>query len=54
MRGCHLQSVQLKRTSGDTLVTKLDRLGRNTTDVLATIERLAEMGVHALSGARGR
>ncbi|WP_126242820.1 recombinase family protein [Burkholderia gladioli] len=32
---------------GDTLVvTKLDRLGRNTTDVLATVERLAEMGVH--------
>ncbi|AHI81991.1 putative DNA-invertase from lambdoid prophage Rac [Burkholderia thailandensis E444] len=31
----------------DTLVvTKLDRLGRNTTDVLATVERLAEMGVH--------
>lgn len=32
---------------GDTLVvTKLDRLGRNTTDVLATVERLAQMGVH--------
>ncbi|WP_186165615.1 recombinase family protein [Burkholderia gladioli] len=32
---------------GDTLVvTKLDRLGRNTTDVLSTVERLAEMGVH--------
>ncbi|WP_176017104.1 recombinase family protein [Burkholderia sp. BCC0398] len=32
---------------GDTLVvTKLDRLGRNTTDVLATVERLAEIGVH--------
>ncbi|MDC6128999.1 recombinase family protein [Burkholderia gladioli] len=32
---------------GDTLVvTKLDRLGRNTADVLATVERLAEMGVH--------
>ncbi|WP_186224374.1 recombinase family protein [Burkholderia gladioli] len=31
---------------GDTLVvTKLDRLGRNTTDVLATVERLAKMGV---------
>ncbi|WP_322009738.1 recombinase family protein [Paraburkholderia sp. J12] len=32
---------------GDILVvTKLDRLGRNTMDVLATVERLAEMGVH--------
>lgn len=32
---------------GDTLaVTKLDRLGRNTTDVLGTVERLAAMGVH--------
>ncbi|WP_186203795.1 recombinase family protein [Burkholderia gladioli] len=32
---------------GDTLVvTKLDRLGRNTTDVLATIDRLAALGVH--------
>ena len=32
---------------GDTLVvTKLDRLGRNTTDVLATVERLAALGVH--------
>ncbi|MDN7701341.1 recombinase family protein [Burkholderia semiarida] len=32
---------------GDTLVvTKLDRLGRNTTDVLGTVERLAEIGVH--------
>lgn len=32
---------------GDTLVvTKLDRLGRNTTDVLATVEHLAKMGVH--------
>jgi len=32
---------------GDALVvTKLDRLGRNTTDVLATVERLAEIGVH--------
>lgn len=31
---------------GDTLVvTKLDRLGRNTTDVYATVERLAAMGV---------
>lgn len=31
----------------DTLVvTKLDRLGRNTTDVLATVERLAALGVH--------
>ncbi len=31
----------------DTLVvTKLDRLGRNTSDVLATIERLSTMGVH--------
>lgn len=31
---------------GDTLVvTKLDRLGRNTTDVVATIERLASLGV---------
>jgi putative DNA-invertase from lambdoid prophage Rac len=31
---------------GDLLVvTKLDRLGRNTTDVLATVERLATMGV---------
>lgn len=32
---------------GDTLVvTKLDRLGRNTTDVLATVDRLAALGVH--------
>jgi putative DNA-invertase from lambdoid prophage Rac len=32
---------------GDTLVvTKLDRLGRNTTDVVGTVERLAGMGVH--------
>lgn len=32
---------------GDKLVvTKLDRLGRNTTDVLATIDRFAAMGVH--------
>ncbi len=32
---------------GDKLiVTKLDRLGRNTTDVLATVERLAALGVH--------
>lgn len=32
---------------GDKLVvTKLDRLGRNTTDVLATVDRLASMGVH--------
>ncbi|KAH0427725.1 recombinase family protein [Paraburkholderia fungorum] len=31
---------------GDTLVvTKLDRLGRNTTDVVATIDRLAVLGV---------
>lgn len=35
-----------KLDEGDTLVvTKLDRLGRNTTDVLQTIERLADMGV---------
>lgn len=32
---------------GDTLVvTKLDRMGRNTTDVLATVKQLADMGVH--------
>jgi putative DNA-invertase from lambdoid prophage Rac len=32
---------------GDKLVvTKLDRLGRNTTDVLATVDRLATIGVH--------
>lgn len=32
---------------GDTLVvTKLDRLGRNTTDVLGTVEKLASQGVH--------
>lgn len=32
---------------GDTLaVTKLDRLGRNTSDVLATVGQLAAMGVH--------
>lgn len=32
---------------GDTLVvTKLDRLGRNTTDVLGTVEKLAARGVH--------
>ncbi|WP_133647746.1 recombinase family protein [Paraburkholderia flava] len=40
---------------GDTLVvTKLDRLGRNASDVLANVERLSAMGVHlhclALSG----
>jgi putative DNA-invertase from lambdoid prophage Rac len=36
-----------KLDEGDTLVvTKLDRLGRNTTDVLATVETLAAMGVH--------
>ena len=36
-----------KLDEGDTLVvTKLDRLGRNTTDVLSTVERLAGMGVH--------
>ncbi|AGH84315.1 Transposon resolvase [Ralstonia pseudosolanacearum FQY_4] len=35
-----------KLDEGDTLVvTKLDRLGRNTGDVLATIERLAVLGV---------
>jgi putative DNA-invertase from lambdoid prophage Rac len=32
---------------GDTLVvTKLDRLGRNTTDVLGTVEKLAATGIH--------
>lgn len=36
-----------KLDEGDTLVvTKLDRLGRNTTDVLGTVEKLAGMGVH--------
>jgi putative DNA-invertase from lambdoid prophage Rac len=36
-----------KLDEGDTLVvTKLDRLGRNTTDVLGTVERLAGVGVH--------
>nr|WP_262928054.1 recombinase family protein [Paraburkholderia phenoliruptrix] len=31
----------------DTLVvTKLDRLDRNTTDVLGTVEKLAGMGIH--------
>ncbi|MFM0130040.1 recombinase family protein [Paraburkholderia sediminicola] len=35
-----------KLDQGDVLiVTKLDRLGRNTTDVLNTVKRLAEMGV---------
>ena len=35
-----------KLDDGDTLVvTKLDRLGRNTGDVLATIEKLATLGV---------
>jgi putative DNA-invertase from lambdoid prophage Rac len=35
-----------KLDEGDTLVvTKLDRLGRNTTDVLKTVEQLAGMGV---------
>ncbi|BCM07233.1 transposase [Ralstonia solanacearum] len=35
-----------KLDEGDTLVvTKLDRLGRNTGDVLATIEKLAALGV---------
>jgi len=28
------------------IVTKLDRLGRNTADVLGTVERLSAMGVH--------
>lgn len=38
--------VEHKLDDGDTLiVTKLDRLGRNTSDVLATVERLAAMGV---------
>jgi putative DNA-invertase from lambdoid prophage Rac len=38
--------VEHKLDDGDTLiVTKLDRLGRNTSDVLATVERLASMGV---------
>ncbi|WP_153134741.1 recombinase family protein [Paraburkholderia agricolaris] len=36
-----------KLDEGDTLVvTKLDRLGRNTTDVLVTVEMLAAIGVH--------
>ncbi|MBT2795298.1 recombinase family protein [Paraburkholderia strydomiana] len=36
-----------KLDEGDTLVvTKLDRLGRNTGDILATVERLATFGVH--------
>lgn len=36
-----------KLDEGDTLVvTKLDRLGRNTGDVLATVDRLASIGVH--------
>jgi putative DNA-invertase from lambdoid prophage Rac len=36
-----------KLDEGDTLVvSKLDRLGRNTTDVLGTVERLASTGVH--------
>lgn len=35
-----------KLDQGDVLiVTKLDRLGRNTSDVLATVKRLADMGV---------
>jgi putative DNA-invertase from lambdoid prophage Rac len=35
-----------KMDEGDTLVvTKLDRLGRNTSDVLATVEKLSAMGV---------
>lgn len=42
--------------AGDTLVvTKLDRLGRDTTDVVGTVGRLEDMGVHvhclALAGA---
>jgi putative DNA-invertase from lambdoid prophage Rac len=38
--------VEHKLDEGDVLiVTKLDRLGRNTSDVLATVERLASMGV---------
>ncbi|MFL9998185.1 recombinase family protein [Paraburkholderia sediminicola] len=38
--------VEHKLDAGDTLVvTKLDRLGRNTTDVLGTVERLSAMGV---------
>jgi putative DNA-invertase from lambdoid prophage Rac len=36
-----------KLDEGDILVvTKLDRLGRNTGDVLSTVERLATLGVH--------
>lgn len=39
--------IEHKLDEGDTLVvTKLDRLGRNTRDVLATVERLASLGVH--------
>ncbi|MDR5772147.1 MULTISPECIES: recombinase family protein [unclassified Caballeronia] len=38
--------VEHKLEEGDTLVvTKLDRLGRNTADVLATVERLHAKGV---------
>lgn len=38
--------VEHKLEDGDTLVvTKLDRLGRNTADVLATVERLQAKGV---------
>jgi putative DNA-invertase from lambdoid prophage Rac len=38
--------IEHKLEDGDTLVvTKLDRLGRNTQDVLATVERLQAKGV---------
>jgi putative DNA-invertase from lambdoid prophage Rac len=40
------QSLLQKLEEGDTLVvSRLDRLGRNTTDVYATVEHLADMGV---------
>jgi putative DNA-invertase from lambdoid prophage Rac len=34
---------------GDSLVLKLDRLGRDVQDVLATVERLAVDGIHVRS-----
>lgn len=45
-RGGFAALIEHKLDEGDTLVvTKLDRLGRNTSDVLATVERLQAKGV---------
>lgn len=42
-----LQTLQIKVEDGDVvLVTKLDRLGRDTADMIQIIKQLDEMGVH--------